>query len=87
MNPKASAEYITPTFLPCILLGLANAPLISTNKDKGINIKDLDYLVMPYNALGAIPVLEAVKHEIPVYAVLENNTELNITKENLLQKL
>ena len=28
VNPKASAEYITPTFLPCILLGLNQAPRI-----------------------------------------------------------
>lgn len=84
VNPKASAEYITPTFLPCILLGLANAPLISTIKNEGINIKNLDYLVMPYNALGAIPVFEALKYNIPVYAIMENSTELNITKENLI---
>ena len=84
VNPKASAEYITPTFLPCILLGLANAPLISTIKNEGINIKNLDYLVMPYNAIGAIPVFEALKYNIPVYAIMENSTELNITKENLI---
>ena len=26
VNPKSASEYITPTFLPCILLGLAQAP-------------------------------------------------------------
>lgn len=31
VNPKASAEYITPTFLPCILIGLAQAPQITQN--------------------------------------------------------
>lgn len=84
VNPKASAEYITPTFLPCILLGLTNAPIISTNKKEGINIKNLDYLVMPYNALGSIPVFEALKNDISIYAIMENCTELNITKENLI---
>lgn len=83
VNPKASAEYITPTFLPCILLGLANAPKIVQNK--GINIKDLDYLVMPYDSLGSIPVFEALKNNIPVYAVKENCTELNITKDKILK--
>lgn len=83
VNPKASAEYITPTFLPCILIGLANAPLITTDKTDGINISNLDYLVMPYDSLGSIPVFEALKHNIPVYAIKENTTELNITKNSI----
>lgn len=123
VNPKASAEYITPTFLPCILLGLAKAPKIVKSQvqnakchcKEGINdlaftkerschceelclqndeaiqkennsilkIQDLEFLVMPYNALGSIPVLEATKRGIKVYAVKENQTVLNITKQTL----
>ena len=86
VSPKAAAEYITPTFLPCILLGLANAPKISVDKTVGLNITDLDFLVMPYNALGSIPVFEALKHNIPVYAIKENQTELDITKNNILKQ-
>lgn len=85
VNPKASAEYITPTFLPCILLGLANAPKITTDKTLGISVSNLDYLVIPYDSLGAIPVFEAIKHNIPVYAIKENTTELNVTKNNILK--
>lgn len=84
VNPKSASEYITPTFLPCILLGLSNAPKISIDLTKGINIKDLDYLVMPYNCLGSTPVFEALKRGIKVYAVKENITELDVTKEKLL---
>ncbi len=83
INPKAASEYITPTFLPCILLGLSQAPLITTNKNEGINISNLDYLIMPYNSLGSIPVYEALKRKIKIFAVLENKTELDITKEKL----
>ncbi len=79
VNPKSASEYITPTFLPCILLGLSNAPLIGGD----IDISQLDYLVMPYNCLGSIPVYESVKRNIPVYAVKENNTVLDVTNENL----
>ncbi len=79
VNPKAASEYITPTFLPCILLGLSNAPLIGGD----ISVSQLDYLVMPYDALGSVPVYEAIKHNIPVFAVKENTTVLNITNENL----
>ncbi len=86
VNPKSASEYITPTFLPCILLGLSQAPKITTDLTAGINIKDLDYLVMPYNSLGSAPVFEALKHNIKVYAVKENQTELDVTKDKLLPK-
>ncbi len=82
INPKASAEYITPTFLPCILIGLNQAPKI-TKLNEGINISDLDFLVMPHNALGSTPVFESIKRNIKVFAVKENSSVLNITKENL----
>lgn len=86
VNPKSASEYITPTFLPCILLGLSNAPKITADLTKGINVKDLDYLVMPYNSLGSTPVFEALKRGIKVYAVKENKTELDVTKEKLFPK-
>lgn len=81
VNSKSSAEYITPTFLPCILIGLSMAPLINLNN--GISVDDVDFLIMPYNSLGSIPVFEAIKRNIPVYAVKENNTALDITKDKI----
>lgn len=107
VDAKTSAEYITPTFLPCILLGLSQASLIiskegtKARRQEGknlksslsscppallsseINIRDIDFLVMPYNSLGSIPVFEAIKRGIKVFAVKENSTVLNITKEIL----
>lgn len=83
VSPKSASEYITPTFLPCILLGLSQAPKITTNLTQGINIADLDFLVMPHNSLGSTPVLEAIKQNIPVYAIKENSTELDVTKDKL----
>ncbi len=85
VDPKSASEYITPTFLPCILLGLSQAPKISTNLNAGINIADLDYLVMPYNCLGSTPVIEALERNIPIYAVKENSTILDVTKEKLFE--
>ena len=84
VNPKSASEYITPTFLPCILLGLSQAPkLVSPDSSEGINIKDVDFLVMPYNSLGSTPVFEAVKHKIPIYAIQENSTILDVTAQKL----
>lgn len=86
VNPKSAAEYITPTFLPCIILGLYQAPQFisskKTNKN-AISIFDIKKLVMPYNSLGCIPVFKAVEYGIPVFAIKENSTVLNVTKEKL----
>ncbi len=86
VNPKASAEYITPTFLPCILIGLSQAPKIVNSQQQianSVSINDLDYLVMPYNSLGSTPVFEAIKRGIKIYAVKENQSVLDVTKQAL----
>lgn len=86
VDKRASSEYITPTFLPCILIGLSNAPLITQFEEKTITLKDVDYLVVPGNCLGSIPVFEALNNSIKVFAIGENKTVLNITNENLFGK-
>lgn len=101
VNPKASAEYITPTFLPCILIGLSMAPKIMKMQNAKckvqkvkcfqhnivpkipLTVENLDFLVMPYNALGSIPVFEALKKGIKIFAVKENQSVLNVTKDLL----
>ena len=83
VNPKSASEYITPTFLPCILLGLSQAPQLTRNKTTGINVKDIDFLVMPYNSLGSVPVFECIKNNIAVYAVRENSTILHVDAKSL----
>lgn len=86
VDKRASSEYITPTFLPCILIGLANSPLIHSFNKENITLDNLDYVVVPYNCLGSIPVFEALKNNIKVFAVKENKTVLNITNENLFKE-
>lgn len=79
VDPRAAAEYITPTFLPCILLGLQNAPLIKPKLDeKYVTVNDIAALVMPSNALGASIVFDAIGRKIPVFAVEENKSVLNV---------
>lgn len=81
VNPKSASEYITPTFLPCILIGLSQAPKIGQNNN--VSIKNVDYLVVPANAVGCIPVFEAIKNNIEIYAIEENVTLLNVTNESI----
>lgn len=86
VDKRAASEYITPTFLPCILLGLYNAPKIVNIKEAGyfdLTLKDINALVLPYNCLGNIPVLKAIENNIPVIAVEENKTVLDIAPEIL----
>lgn len=84
VDSRCSAEYITPTFLPCILIGLSQAPQLNLNK--GLSVDDLDFVVVPYNSLGGIPVLESLKRNKKVYVIKENKTVLNITNEILNTK-
>ncbi len=95
VDAKSSAEYITPTFLPCLLLGLKNAPLFASVGDNSciksdystfcniecITSKDLKALIMPYNSLGSSIVLNCINNGIKVIAIKENQSILNITKE------
>ncbi len=84
VHPKAAAEYITPTFLPCLLLGLQNAPLIKNGLDeKYITVNNVKTLIMPKNSLGSSIVTNAIEKGIIVLSVEENSTVLNVTAENL----
>ncbi|MEI7474394.1 MAG: DUF3326 domain-containing protein [bacterium] len=86
VDRRASSEYITPTFLPCIILGLYNAPKITEIENKtpyDYSIDDLNCLIMPYDSLGCIPVFECVSRNIPILAVKNNYTTLDITAKNL----
>lgn len=84
VNPKCAAEYITPTFLPCVLIGLANAPKLSSDLCNYLSINDLDFITVPYNALGSIPVLEMVKRDKKIYTIKENSTVLNVESSNFI---
>jgi len=86
MPDKVAAEYITPTFLPCVILGLYNAPQLipfADKKNTDICAKDLKGILMPYNALGSTPVFKGLELNIPIYGIKENKTVLNITKDSL----
>ena len=86
VDKRAAAEYITPTFLPCVLLGLYNAPQIVDIKNSryyDITLNSVKALITPYDCLGGIPVLKAIENNIPVLAVYENQTVLNITAKAL----
>lgn len=86
VDKRAAAEYITPTFLPCVLLGLYNAPhLIDIRgaKDSDITVEKVKAVIMPGNCLDSPPVWAAIENNIPVIAVEENKTVMGSTAESL----
>ncbi len=85
-NPKVASELISSTYLPCIMQGLSIAPKIvknSKNLDKNvITCNDIEYLIVPYDALGSSAVLSSIESNIKIITV-ENKTVLDITSEKL----
>ncbi len=86
IDRRAAAEYITPTFLPCVLIGLYNAPHpvgMEKIKDGDITVDSVKAVVMPGNCLDSPPVWAALDNNIPVIAVMDNKTVLNATAGKL----
>jgi len=78
VDPRAAPEIASPNYLGCILKGLNKSPQLSKN---GITLSDVKAIVIPYGCCGGIPALAAQKFNIPLIAVKENETCLNVTPE------
>lgn len=87
VDARGSGEMTSMSGLACILIGLKKAPQLRTQLNNRIadiiNINNLLAVVMPASSLGGIPVLYAQKYGIPVIAVADNSTILNVTQEKL----
>jgi hypothetical protein len=83
-NPKAAAEELGHTFLPCVLAGLARAPRLilkdEVEREKStfaLWIDEVAALVTPSNALSSPAVQATLQRGKLVVAVKENTTCLN----------
>lgn len=86
VDPRAASEYISPSFLPCVLAGLRQAPLLikkAEAKDFDISIDDISLLIVPYNALGSIPLIKCLEKKIPVISIKDNRCVLDVTAAKL----
>lgn len=82
VNCKVASEFISSTYLPCILDGLSVAPAlipcnIYNNADKIISRNDVKCLIVPDGALGSKAVLSCIECGINICAV-KNQTVLSI---------
>lgn len=79
-NPKVSSELISSTYLPCVIQGLNIAPEILKNGK--IKNKDIEFLIVPYDAMGSKAVLSSVQNGIKIIAV-KNKTALDVNAQKL----
>ncbi|MDJ0647742.1 MAG: DUF3326 domain-containing protein [Xenococcaceae cyanobacterium MO_188.B19] len=87
--PKAAAEELGYTFLPCILVGLARAPQFVTKykaKSDLIWSEDIDALVIPASACGSIAALSLSNSQTTIITVAENITSMKVFPEPLGMK-
>ncbi len=80
VDPRASSEIVSSSYLGCILKGLNKAPQIG---DSGITLSDVKAIILPYGCCGGIPALMSQKWNIPLIAVKENHTVLDVTPEKM----
>ncbi|WOH15550.1 hypothetical protein DCAR_0935092 [Daucus carota subsp. sativus] len=88
VSPKAAAEEIGYTFLPCVLAGLSNAPqyVVDQRERDCILASDVDSVILPLDACGgdgALAFANRKRNKPLIIAVEENTTVLNDTPAKL----
>lgn len=87
VDARGAGEFSSTSGLACILVGLSRAPRLVKNDSYRIkdiiNINNLLAVVAPAGTLGGIPTLYAQKFNIPIIAVKENKTILDVTHDKL----
>ncbi|WP_353089692.1 DUF3326 domain-containing protein [Synechococcus lacustris] len=83
LDPRAAAEELGHTFLPCVLVGLSRAPnlqpAINPWQSGELSIDQVGAVVVPAAAMGGEALLEATKRCIPVIAVQSNSSLMNVS--------
>lgn len=80
-SPRAAAEELGYTFLPCVLVGLSRAPQFATGPTNlGIWADDVDALVVPASACGGSATLSLGQQGTTIVAV-QNKTRMRVTPE------
>ncbi|HIK29097.1 MAG: DUF3326 domain-containing protein [Oscillatoriaceae bacterium SKW80] len=89
LSPRAAAEELGYTFLPCVLVGLSQAPQYITTKSEFCQPSDVwaaqvDAVVIPATACGGSAVLSLSQlKNVQIIAVSENETTMQVPPEKL----
>jgi hypothetical protein len=89
LNPRASAEFISAPHYFCVLKGLSRAPrLLPISQLNSVpahltTLNNIGAIIVPASCLGGIPALVAEFSGIPLIAVTENQTILNVSNARM----
>lgn len=86
LSPRAAAEELGYTFLPCILVGLSRAPQFVTKYEANSQViwsSQVDALVIPETACGGSSVLSLSNSRTAIITVQENTTKMQVSPETL----
>lgn len=79
LDPRVAAEEIGTCYLPCILMGLSRAPRFVPYAHSAFGVDGISALVVPAGACGGLPMLIAAERGIPLIAVRENTSILDVS--------
>lgn len=85
VSPRAAAEELGYTFLPCVLVGLSRAPQFITEQSHSRNAiwsDEVDLVVVPYSACGGSAILNFA-NQAQIIAVTNNTTKIQVPPEPL----
>lgn len=85
VSPCAAAEELGYTFLPCVLVGLSRAPQLVNPPDLSSDLiaEEVDAVVMPADAAGGSAILSLSQLSVPIIAVDDNHTTMEVPPESL----
>ena len=84
VSPRAAAEELGYTFLPCVLVGLSRAPQFKDNRTADtIWAEEVDAVIVPYNACGGSATLSFSHSQAEIIAVENNSTQIYVPPEPL----
>ena len=85
VDARGAGEMASVSGLACVLIGLSRAPQIRLDAGPriadAINIHNLLAVVLPAGCLGGIPAIYADRLGVPILAVRDNHTVLDVTAE------
>jgi len=88
-DPRAAAEFISTPHYVSVLKGLARAPRpvplrsLTGAPAQVLTVNNVGAVVLPASCLGGIPALAAQFSDIPLIAVTENRTILDVTNAKM----
>jgi hypothetical protein len=83
ISPRAAAEELGYTFLPCVLVGLSRAPQFTSDRSSDIWADTVDVAIVPHTACGGSAILSLSNSRTQIIAVTDNTTQLRVSPEPL----